>query len=816
MKPTTPRLDLAFVEGNILINSNGTSGAIYRLPHHSQICSAATLKLQRMLTFSAYLASCQADFTILRVNTQTNPDKHVRSAAQLVAEGVDVTAIQEHFESDADWLDAHPSSTPLVYLIVGLDAQNNSATNTFERITRIVERQFGADNHRPINETETLNLAKFEGEAFNLLTQYLPDAKRATGREVQWLIARSAHRGKSEPALNPNSYEFDAIIETNDDGEIVYHPLRHDLWQLDNNPIREEFNHLKIHTEDGPNFQTFLYMGSLPNGSYPGGGVELLAALEALPFPADASIRSFRLPHDSAMRTAKRRILEHDANAMEQIIGSGGVGNHIENDERRYVSRELDAYLRRGDAPPLYQSTISIAISASSNDELDERVDAVKRVLSGIRLYRPLGSQIEGYYDQMPTATPSKVKGYEQWTTVEQIAALDPMACTHAGPETGLMIGVVGFGGSPRPVFLNPMDAALQARSPAILVSGTLGSGKTMLAQSIAVGCALRGSKVWTIDPKGDDHNICNVPELTDRSIVVDLESSGMTGLLDPLAQDDDPEARIELATTIMSELLSPSLTDRVEDIMRIAVSNAVTNHKKSSYAIIEELARLNTKDSQQAADALRSHAERGLGKLVFSDQSTPEMMQTYQDKDVITIRADRLRLPDPGSERRDHHPDERVSLAILKALAAYLLREARVAQQRDGRHGVVIIDEAWTLMQSRSGRAFASRLCRTARRFGTTSIFASQYASDLEELAELVPVRFALGQDSREQAAIAVRSVGVDDDPELAHKLSDYLLRCRKGRGLMRDLNGNVIPIQAIVSDPIILKALSTTPILK
>ena len=111
--------------------------------------------------------------------------------------------------------------------------------------------------------------------------------RRATTRELQWLLRRAACRGVAEPALDDH-WEPSALIVETADGQPAYEPLGTDLVRHANAPVLEQDRALVVDAEEGRSHQAMLGMGALPEESeFPGGAELLFAPLEALAFPVD-------------------------------------------------------------------------------------------------------------------------------------------------------------------------------------------------------------------------------------------------------------------------------------------------------------------------------------------------------------------------------------------------------------------------------------------------------------------------------------------------------------------------------------------------
>jgi hypothetical protein len=124
---------------------------------------------------------------------------------------------------------------------------------------------------------------------------------------------------------------------------------------------------------------------------------------------------------------------------------------------------------------------------------------------------------------------------YVQQVTVEQFGAMVPAATREVGSTGGPYLGYTPAG-APRPVRYDPSQAPRENRASAVLLVGTLSSGKTVTAQAIEYTAERMGSLVVDFDSK-PDHGLDRVPELKDRLQVIELSAKpSQQGLLDPLA----------------------------------------------------------------------------------------------------------------------------------------------------------------------------------------------------------------------------------------------------------------------------------------
>ncbi len=392
------------------------------------------------------------------------------------------------------------------------------------------------------------------------------------------------------------------------------------------------------------------------------------------------------------------------------------------------------------------------------------------------------------------------MRDYRQQLTVEQFGAMVPTATRIVGSQAGPYLGYTPVG-SALPVRFDPTQAPREDRASAVLLIGTLGSGKTVTSQAISYAAERRGSLVVDLDPK-PDHGWENLPELADRLQVLELSGAeAQQGRLDPL-RIGLPDMREELACSYLLELL-PGSAARWENVVSLAVKDAVREGSRSLIRVVELLLASDRPGARDAGEALEVIRDFGLARLGFGDRSIGDGQAAAP---LTTIRMPGLSLPEPSASRDTYSRAERISVATLSLVAAYALQ--LISEDRS-RHKVIDLDEVWFLLGSPQGRRIIKRLIIYGRAYNATVLLGTPLIVDLGDLADLIGVVFVFGQDSDAGAASALRFIGLDPTPNLTGKVREF----RAGRCLMRDLHGRIGEVQIDLVQPHLLKALSTTP---
>ncbi|HMJ94432.1 MAG TPA: ATP-binding protein, partial [Thermoleophilaceae bacterium] len=357
--------------------------------------------------------------------------------------------------------------------------------------------------------------------------------------------------------------------------------------------------------------------------------------------------------------------------------------------------------------------------------------------------------------------------------------------------------------GTRRAVLFDPTEASSTSRAPATLLSGTLGSGKTLCMELIMYQAFLAGSTICDIDPKGD-HALERLPGVAEQMEVIELSPDPRyTGMLDPLRIAPE-DTREDLACNFLFSVLPEPVQTSWQTEIRLAVQTAVANGARSCGEVVDELA-AGGEDARAAARALGVHTSSGLARLGFATADSTPLDAGSQA--ITSLRIRNLTLPLPGTARAEMLDQERVGQAVLHLLAVYALRLTSADPRR---HSVLGFDEAWVLLSDAAGRSLVDRISRLGRSQNVTPLLATQVLGDVDELESLIGACFCFGVETEREAAKALRLLGLDeDDAGLQQRLQAF----RRGRCFMRDYRGRVSPVQIDLLDPALLHALDTTP---
>lgn len=790
--------------------------ALYRVQTASYDGLGIAAKKDLLGVLAAFAYQADADFQLLRVTKKWSIDDYHADSLALV------DPRYGHREVWDDYLAAHraglgsrATARPEVYLAVRLAAADppigrqlaSAAGEGISSLAAKARELLGTRDARGLTERQLQALAADEEKTFQRAGDYL-DVDRATTAELQWLVRRAFTRGVGEPIVDPG-FSPQALVIADEADETRYVPLERDVLRLMDSPIELAGRQLSVHSEAGESHQALLVLGALPEvAPFPGRQAELLfAPLEGLDFPVDASFCARFVPNQDAVSLVRKKIVDADNTYHEESHGDHGPSSA--SAERPHAARELEEYLTTGARPPLLRSTISLAVSASSAGELEERVERVRREYAPVALHRPLGDQLALFCQHLP-AQRTRVSAYEDYLTVEQLGAMVPTAAHAVGSDIGPYVGYT-LSGSRQPVLFDLTEASRTSRPPSILMAGTLGSGKTLAMELLLYQAFLQGSLIVDVDPKGaGDHKLAQLPGVAGQVEQIELSSDReFAGMLDPL-RIAPLELREDLANSwligVLPEPVPPGWRREIIAAVRQVCERALEHDREPTCRdVIADLLTGADAEGQEAGRTLAVYADTGLARLGFSDSKRPQPLAGSKQVTMLGIRN--LARPLPGTAKADYTEDERISQAVLRLLAAYAMR---LVGNDPTRHAVLGFDEAWVLMSDSTGRRLIEVLNRMGRSLNVTPILASQTITETEELDNLLGARFVFGMESDREAARGLELLGLDPD---SRELAEQLQRFRAGRCFIRDYQGRVARAQIDFVDPGLLAALDTTP---
>ncbi len=310
---------LRYARQNLLLGPGGEAAALYRLPTVSYPFLPVGEKWRWLRTLERLATVVGADFSLHRVARAYPAERYrERTRGLLDPTGQDPEAFERFLRRHEQRLGTLNAFWPEVYLAVALgspehDRLGASLTGQFGRARRRLEDLAGVGRSQPIPDRELRALATVEQRTFQQLAAVI-GCRRASTRELEWLLRRSPLRGVGEPELD-GRWQPDALMIQADDGRVAYEPLGADIVETVAAPLNEPRTgpaRLVVATEQGDAHQAILTVGALADeAEFPGPVAELMfAPLESVGFPVDAVLHARWVGNRQALGQVRKRIVD--------------------------------------------------------------------------------------------------------------------------------------------------------------------------------------------------------------------------------------------------------------------------------------------------------------------------------------------------------------------------------------------------------------------------------------------------------------------------------------------------------------------------
>jgi hypothetical protein len=828
MKVMNIEFPIKYFEGNLVFSQDGSCWAYYQLAGYNYDFLADDEKDYIFTKIKAFFWQINLDTHMLVVpNFQSIQEKHERFKKKLT--GPLKEAAAKHTDDAAIQLErmlGKEGTEYRFYLGVKLPKPENmkNKKSFFQDLKEAWKEFIGRVNEAAgldapeIIEEEMERYRKAERRVFTKVYSRLK-ADPVTEEDIQWLIRRNWYRSIGKAPIMKNwSPAYTVNYKEYEEGEVtVRRPLYHDVLRLseglvDDSPKRSLIVKQMHEGEEVEGHVAFLPVANVPyEMQFP--GEEWMYVIQNLEFPVEISVRTETLENRkalSAIRNKQKELKDQDRHARE--TGNDTGLNVIEG---RMEAQELEAYLQKS-RMPLVKTSIILAVSATDEDELKRRCDTVKDMYQDMmfQIEQPYGDQWLAFNEFLPGAK-RYIKDYIHFMEPAAVAGGMFGATKQLGDGEGFFIGTTGI--LDQPVYIMPNRAAqgirgtkTNALSAAFL--GSLGGGKSFSSNLITYLSVLSGGKALVIDPKGERGNWKeDLYDLGNQVNIISLSTKVEDkGRLDPFSIHDD----IKEAETLALDILTFLTGVRLDDSQRFpkltqAVRVVAEGEKPCLSKVVQELLNSEDEAARQLGQHIRSFSELSFAQLLFGDGDTHSAISLETALNVLQIQN--LELPAPNTPQEKYNLSEMLSVAMMLPISSFALK---FIHSNRSIFKVVLLDEAWAVLNTSQGSHLATRLVRAGRAMNAGIYFVTQNANDLldEKMKNNIGMKFAFRSTDPNEIENVLSLLNLKNTEYNASTLREL----QNGQCLFQDISGRVgvVSINALFKD--LFDAFDTRPTAK
>lgn len=343
------------------------------------------------------------------------------------------------------------------------------------------------------------------------------------------------------------------------------------------------------------------------------------------------------------------------------------------------------------------------------------------------------------------------------------------------------------------PVFFTPHASMARNRSPGTLIIGSPGGGKSFTAFTLTCQMVIQG--VWTIyiDPKADAIPMGNLKGLGPIN-VLDLKH-GNDGILNPFALSPDLGTQVLDALETIRYLVG-SIPNIVMGILEPILNRVALGENPSLTKVYEALINHAAPEAQSIGSQMKLMSQLPFARLCFASSSGSVSIRPEDGLTIVTLLG--IDLPVSADVRKeDYSISNNLAVTVMYLLTAFTSRllHGDGSDEYKEYPKAIVIDEAWAVMVTNSGRKVITETARLGRSLNTALILISQNADDFAEESVLnsMPIRMSFRMNTLDEARSVLRLMTLEESEVNIETVMDL----KNGECLMYDLDRRVSRVQ-------------------
>lgn len=535
--------------------------------------------------------------------------------------------------------------------------------------------------------------------------------------------------------------------------------------------LKQEANYLEINDQ----FVSTMMVSGYPYVATSG----WLSMLVNFNHNLDISYHLEEVENKIALPKLIRKITELESRRRTMLREGKIVGSEITDPLKSAIG--LKEKIQRG-VEKLFQISIYLTISASSLNELDKSKKLIESVMQSQLFYIKCATfqQLEGLRSVLPRG--ENILGQKRNLDSTSAALTFPFVSSELVDDKGVLFGINKSNNS-----LVIIDRFRLNNANSIIFAQS-GAGKSYSAKVEILRQLMQGSKVIVIDPEREYKRLAK--SLKGSYIKLSSNSKEKINPFEYLKKNSDGENRFSEQIHYLSALISVmvgGLSNEEKAIVDKILIKTYKQANKGEYPLLKDFYQQLKKVKAKDLVVRLEPYVKGSKSKIFESQTNIKM-----DKRLIVFDIKEL--------------NQELRPLMMMVIANFVNNEVKEKIEKR----LLVIDEAWMLLEDEKSAQFISDLVRRARKYFLGVTIISQQASDFlnndqgRVLASQSALRILMRQDSTTIKKVV-------QEFNLSNFEKQYLLTCDRGEALIiADQNHVAVKIVASESED---KLITTDP---
>ncbi len=486
--------------------------------------------------------------------------------------------------------------------------------------------------------------------------------------------------------------------------------------------------------------------------------------------PLEVSMHVYPLQSAEIVRSLTHKMVQLHSSRL--LAERGGRLADPEREVAYEDAERLRDALQRGEER-VFAVSLYVLVRAGSTAALDDLTRRVEAVLGGMLAQSRVAllEQEAGLHSCLPEGN-DRLRLYRNLDTTS-LATSFPFCSATLAMEGGVLYGVAIH--NQAPVIVDPFDPSLENAN--LVVFAKSGAGKSYFTKLMAVRNLIAGVDFLIIDPEDEYRALCGATDGQYVRLAATSDQCLNPFDLPPAGDSADPLAEQVAALIALLEMMLTPRGGSLSPLERACLDRALyatyrqagivadpTSHSRPA-PTMADMYRALGEDSDETTRSLALRLRRYVEGSLRGLFAGPTNVALDRRLVVFNVQALEPELRPVG----------------VHLIAAYIWNQVR----RVRRPRLLVVDEAWTLMQHGEGAAFLAAMARRARKYYLGLVTVTQDVGDFlsndEGLTVLAnsALKLLLKQDASSIEA-------VDRAFRLTAEERAFLLGAGKGEGLL------------------------------